>query len=161
MIRSVVRWPNPILKTPCSAIQDGEPIAQLIQDLVDTLESAGGAGLAANQIGESRRVLVIRSRTQGVKVFVNPEIIKATDWEMVPEGCLSAPGVMEEVRRPLKVVVRYLNPDNGQVLEEEFEKSDAHVLAHEVDHLNGIMFIDHLKPGKRDAIRAFLRKTRR
>ena len=165
MNKLILHWPNSKLKVHCTRILPNltEHIVAakaLIQDLKDTLAESGGVGLAANQIGASLSVLIIDSKAQGVKAFVNPFIIQSRDWEMKAEGCLSVPGIVAEVRRAKTIVVEYLDLGTGKTVQEEFEGLDAHILQHEIDHINGIVFIDYLSAGVRDQIRSNLRKKR-
>lgn len=160
MIRNIVRWPNPILKNRCAAMDNTGDAGDLAQDLKDTLEASGGIGLAANQIGVDRAVCIVNLTQQGPKVFINPKVISAKDWELVPEGCLSIPGIVKDIKRPKTVVVEYFDPASMEYMKEEFEGRDAQALSHEIDHLEGKVFIDYLKPGERDQIRNYLRKVR-
>jgi peptide deformylase len=161
MIKPILRWPSKCLKTPCENVFAGEIIGGLVDDLKDTLKSSGGVGLSANQIGVSKCVMVANLAQQGLKVFVNPKVIKFGPKVPMVEGCLSVPGVEEEVPRSKTVVVEYLDLLTGKLMQEEFEGRDAHVIQHECDHLDGVTFVDYLKPGKRDQIRFYLRKNRR
>jgi peptide deformylase len=135
----------------------------LMDDMLESMYAAPGIGLAAIQVGESKRVLVMDlSRDETPKeprYFVNPEIVWASE-ETVPyeEGCLSVPEIYEEVERSAKVRLRYLNYQ-GDPVEEEAEGLFAVCIQHEIDHLNGVLFIDHLSRLKRDRAVAKVRKA--
>lgn len=139
--------------------QKAEPLAQvdadtrrLIQDMFDTMYEADGVGLAAPQVGVSQRVIVVDPHEQDVKPFglVNPIIVESTsDVERGEEGCLSIPGLKDIVERPAAVVVEGLDAD-GQPLRIEAEGLLARVLQHELDHLDGVLFLDRLSPLKRN-----------
>ena len=147
--------PNPVLK------QVSEPVAQvdaalraLMDDMLETMYAAPGIGLAAIQIGEPKRVIVMDLAREGEekqpRYFVNPEILWKSE-ETVPyeEGCLSVPEYFDEVQRPAKVRLRYLNYQGDEV-EEEAEGLYAVCIQHEMDHLDGVLFIDHLSRLKRE-----------
>jgi peptide deformylase len=135
----------------------------LMDDMLETMYAAPGIGLAAIQVGEPKRILVMDlSRDETPKEprhFVNPEIVWASE-ETVPyeEGCLSVPEIYEEVERAAKVRLRYLNY-HGEAVEEEAEGLFAVCIQHEIDHLNGVLFIDHLSRLKRDRAVAKVRKA--
>jgi peptide deformylase len=124
---------------------------QLIQDMFDTMYEADGVGLAAPQVGVSQRVIVVDAREQDVKPFglINPVIVQfGQDTERGEEGCLSIPGLKDIVERPASVVLEGLDGD-GNKLRLEAEGLLARVLQHEVDHLDGVLFIDRVSPLKR------------
>ncbi|HEX6865636.1 MAG TPA: peptide deformylase, partial [Caulobacteraceae bacterium] len=131
-----------------------DDLRALMDDMLETMYAAPGIGLAAIQVGVPKRVIVMDiSREEGVKeprYFVNPEILWASD-ETVPyeEGCLSIPEVYDEVERPAHVKLRYLNYD-GELIEEDAEGLYAVCIQHEMDHLEGVLFIDHLSRLKRE-----------
>src|SRR5512142_1341459 len=151
-VREIRIMGDPVLR------QKAEPLAQvdadtrrLIQDMFDTMYEADGVGLAAPQVGVSQRVIVVDPHEQDVKPFglVNPIIVESTsDVERGEEGCLSIPGLKDIVERPAAVVVEGLDAD-GQPLRIEAEGLLARVLQHEVDHLDGVLFIDRVSPLKR------------
>jgi len=117
-------------------------IKQLVEDMFETMYYADGVGLAATQIGILKRIIVIDIEVIK-KVMINPEIISESTSEMQdgPEGCLSVPGIEDNVRRPKVLTVRYMNLD-GEIITEEARDLYARVICHEVDHLNGILFTD-------------------
>lgn len=117
-------------------------IKQLVEDMFETMYYADGVGLAAPQIGILKRIIVIDIEVIK-KVMINPEIISESTSETQdgPEGCLSIPGIEDNVRRPKVLTVRYMNLD-GEIITEEARDVYARVICHEVDHLNGILFTD-------------------
>jgi peptide deformylase len=148
---------------PVAKVDDG--LRTLMDDMLETMYAAPGIGLAAIQVGEPVRVIVMDlSRGDGPReprYFVNPEIIWASD-ETVPyeEGCLSVPEIYDEVERSAKVRVRYLGYD-GKRVEEDAEGVYAVCIQHEIDHLNGVLFIDHLSRLKRDRAVAKVKKDKK
>ncbi len=143
---------DPVLRQKAEPLQAvDEDIRRLIKDMFDTMYQADGVGLAAPQVGVSQRVIVIDPHEQDVKPFglVNPVIVQsADDVERGEEGCLSIPGLKDIVERPAAVVVEALDGD-GQPVRIEAEGLLARVLQHEVDHLDGILFVDRVSPLKR------------
>ena len=129
---------------------------QLIDDMFETMYEAPGIGLAAVQVGVLKRIVTMDlSKKEGEKnprVFVNPEIVwSSDDTSVYEEGCLSIPEVHEDVERPARVKVKFLDLD-GKKHEEEAEGLYATCIQHEIDHLNGVLFIDHISKLKRDRI---------
>mgnify|MGYP001259496317 CR=1 FL=1 len=154
-IRPIITIPDPRLKLVSEpvAVVD-ESIRALADDMLETMYDAPGIGLAAIQIGVAKRVLVIDLAKEGEErqpmVFVNPEIVWTSDERNVyDEGCLSIPEYYEEVERPSRVRVRYLDRD-GKQQELEADGLLATCVQHEMDHLNGIVFIDHISRLKRE-----------
>lgn len=130
-------------------------LQQLIDDMVDTMHAAPGIGLAANQVGVSRQVAVIDlsagKKAGELHVLVNPEIIETEGKASSDEGCLSVPDFTETVNRPERVKIRFLDR-NGESREMSGEGLMARAISHEIDHLNGKLFVDHLRGIKRDRI---------
>lgn len=157
MIRPILQLPDPVLRkvsTPVKTIDD--EIKALIKDMFETMYDAPGVGLAAIQIGVAQRVVTIdASRGEEEKqpmVFINPEIVSASaEKDVKEEGCLSIAEYYEEVERPSAVKVRYMD-EKGKVKEIEAEGLLARALQHEIDHLNGVLFIDHISKLKRDRV---------
>lgn len=123
---------------------DGRILA-LLEDMAETMYEANGAGLAASQVGVLRRVVVVDDGTGLIKL-INPVIVKAIGEQQEMEGCLSIPDIYGVVKRPEKVIVRALN-EHGQSVELEGSGLLAQAFCHEIDHLNGILFIDKVIPG--------------
>lgn len=148
MIKEITKYPNEILRCQAEAVEADLLVAgkydHLAQDLIESMQEHGGLGIAAPQIGVSLRVVVIDTK-QGPLALFNPEI-SAFSWRKKTdeEGCLSLPGVYGMVKRSLKISVRALNRA-GKRIDFKAEGLFARVIQHEVDHLNGVLFIDHAK----------------
>jgi peptide deformylase len=154
-LREILVVPNPLLKQvslPVDAVDD--ELRALMDDMLETMYDAPGVGLAAIQVGVPKRVIVMDlardEEEPQPRYFVNPEILWTSE-ETAPyeEGCLSVPDYFDAVERPEKVRVRYLGYD-GKPVEEEAEGLYAVCIQHEMDHLNGVLFIDHLSRLKRE-----------
>ena len=159
-IRPIYIIPHPVLKKPAHGIETiDSDVMTLIDDMVDSMYAANGIGLAAPQIGISRRVIVMnidRDTEKNIdgtlQHFINPEMIWSSDEpNTYEEGCLSIPGQYAEVERPKSIRVKYQDK-TGATLEITADGLLATCLQHEIDHLNGILFIDHLSSLKRDMI---------
>lgn len=163
MTRRILTYGHPILRQPTRPVRglDGD-LDQLIADMVETMYAAPGVGLAANQVGSSHRVFVANPSEDHdpakLLVLINPELVEAEGETVGEEGCLSVPDFREEVRRARRVLVRGLDRD-GRPIQIEAEDLLARILQHELDHLNGMLFVDRLSPAKRDILRRKLRKT--
>jgi len=164
MVREIVIWPDPVLKEiakPVDRVDD--TIRRLLDDMSETMYAADGVGLAAPQIAEGRRCIVIDTspRQEGQKLvhLVNPEIVKTEGVTTYTEGCLSIPGEAEEVERAAKVWVRALDYF-GKPYELECEGLLAIAVQHENDHLEGTLFVDHLSSLKREVIRRRMKKLK-
>ena len=127
-------------------------IKVLVKDMFETMYAANGVGLAAPQIGKNIRVVVIDCGDDPL-AMINPSIIKKKGKEKGPEGCLSFPGLSEDVIRATNVVAEYTNPDDGELYEVEAEGLLARAIQHEVDHLNGVVFVDRMSEARRLQIR--------
>jgi peptide deformylase len=167
----IIETPDPILRqisTPVEEVTD--ELRTLIDDMFQTMYAAPGIGLAAIQVGVPKRLLVIdlqEPEEEGGEpvreplVFINPEIVEASDTlQVYSEGCLSVPDMYAEVERPDRIRARWLDRD-GKAHEEEIDGLLAICLQHEMDHLEGILFIDHLSRLKRDMIIKKLAKARK
>ena len=166
MIRKIVKYGDPVLEQVAEPITefDTPELHALIADMWDTMYAAKGLGLAAPQIGLGRRLTVIDT-SQGEDesrkfVLINPEIIRKEGTQVGEEGCLSIPGFREQVKRANKVRIRAHN-EKGQIVEHEGEELLARAMQHEIDHLNGILFIKHVSTLKRDLIRRKIRKLQK
>ncbi|MCE1240994.1 MAG: peptide deformylase [Azonexaceae bacterium] len=159
----ILRFPDPRLKkvaAPVTKIDDG--IRRLAADMAETMYEAPGIGLAATQVDVHRRVVVIdvSEEKNQLRVFVNPEIVACDGSALGEEGCLSVPGIYDKVERAERVSVRYLDLDGrAQVL--EAEGLLAVCIQHEIDHLNGKVFVDHLSQLKQGRIKSKLAKQAR
>lgn len=147
MVRPIVTIPKEVLRRPTTRVKNptAPEIQSLIQDLKDTVRAAPGVGLAANQIGDTRRVCVINyPQENGPYGLINPEIVSsAKGTSVLEEGCLSVPGTHVRVARPKKVVVRALD-ESGKPVDIRATDFLAKVLQHEIDHLNGKLITDYL-----------------
>lgn len=166
-LRPILTAPDPVLKQKSLPVEGGVTDAHraLMDDMLETMYAAPGIGLAAIQIGEPLRIIVMDLQREGEdktpRYFVNPEILWASE-ETLPyeEGCLSVPDIYDEVERPARVKLRYLNYQGEQV-EEDAEGLFAVCIQHEMDHLEGVLFIDHLSRLKRESALRKLKKARR
>ena len=154
-IRNLVRWGDPRLLADNEEVPEGgeDGLAGLLADLVDTCHAAPGIGLAAPQIGVNRRVaivdLTVGEDPSAVVVLVNPVVLSTSGEQKEEEGCLSVPDVAERVVRPARVVVRAGDAE-GRVRELEGSGLLARAFCHEIDHLNGLLFVDRLRGLKRE-----------
>ncbi len=163
MIYRIVKYGDPVLEKPAETVTEfGTPeLEELIADMFESMYAAHGVGLAAPQIGISRRIAVID--TSGGEdadrriVLINPQIIRVEGSQVQEEGCLSVPGFHEPVRRGKRVTVRAQNV-KGEFFEMTGEDLLARAFQHETDHLNGRLFLSHLSALKRDLIRRKIRK---
>jgi peptide deformylase len=162
----ILTVPNPVLKqvsTPVERVDDD--LRRLMDDMLETMYAAPGIGLAAIQVGVPKQVIVMDLARQDEppqpRYFVNPEILWASE-ETAPyeEGCLSVPEIYDEVDRPARVKLRYLDY-HGKEVTEDAEGLFAVCIQHEMDHLKGVLFIDHLSRLKRDRAVARVRKLAR
>ena len=162
-ILNVLHFPDPRLRNkakPVSSV-DGS-VKRLVDDLFETMYDAPGIGLAATQVDVAKRVVVIdvsEDKEQPL-ALINPEIIEHDGTEVYEEGCLSVPGIYDKVSRAEKVKVRALNRD-GDEFELEADGLLAICIQHEIDHLDGKLFVDYLSPLKRERIRKKLEKLRK
>jgi peptide deformylase len=141
-LRTIRTFDDEILRKPCRPVKEvTDRIRTLIEDMVETMAQKDGGGLAANQVGILRRVVVIDIADSGLLKLINPEIVSSEGTAVVEEGCLSFPDVWGTVERPEKVTVRALD-ENGNEFEVSGEGLLAQCLSHEIDHLNGIVFTD-------------------
>ena len=161
MILPVVAYGDPVLREETKLIKkEDEQLSELIKNMFETMYHAKGMGLAAPQIGQSLRLFIIdtkqvsdkdeKSDEEGVvQTFINPEIIEKSgeEWKY-EEGCLSIPFIHEDVIRPPKIVLRYFDEEFVEH-EKSFEGMTARVIQHEFDHIQGILFVDYLKPLKK------------
>lgn len=159
----ILHYPDPRLREKARPVETvDEDVRRLADDMLETMYEAPGIGLAATQVGVPRRVIVIdvtedKSRPM---VFINPEILAREGEEEMEEGCLSVPGIYERVRRAERVRVRALDRE-GDPFELEADGLLAVCIQHEVDHLDGRLFVDYLSELKRSRIRKRLEKQKR
>ena len=165
-IRPILTVPDPVLKQVSKRVDAvTDATRALMDDMLETMYAAPGIGLAAVQIGEPVRVIVMDLAKEGDKpeprYFVNPEILESNDEKQTyEEGCLSVPDFYDEVERPSRVKLRYLNYQ-GEQIEEWAEGMYAVCIQHEMDHLQGTLFIDHLSRLKRSYAINKVKKARK
>jgi peptide deformylase len=159
----ILHFPDPRLRNlarPVAEVDD--TVRQLVDDMLETMYAAPGIGLAATQVNVAKRIVVIdisEDKTQPL-CLINPEIIEKDGVEEMEEGCLSVPGVYDVVQRAERIRIRALDRD-GQVFEAETDGLLAVCIQHEIDHLDGKLFVDYLSQLKRTRIRKKLEKEQR
>jgi len=183
-LRKILTYPDPFLRKKCAPVEeiDGE-VLELLDDMAETMYGARGVGLAASQIGVDKRVVVIdisprntgadeeveegeedvaEEETEyegpGLIELINPEIISSEGQVIAEEACLSIPGFTSDVRRKQRVVIEACNRE-GQLIEIEASELLARVFQHEIDHLDGVLFIDRLSRLKRELIKRKIEKV--
>jgi len=164
MIYPIVAYGHPVLKKPGIDIIKGEmDVAELANDMFETMYHAQGIGLAAPQIGKSLRMFIADAAPledeeigDWKQVFINPQITEeyGDDW-VFEEGCLSIPNIREDVMRPEKLKIHYFD-ENWEEHEEEYEGMQARIIQHEYDHIEGILFTDHLSAFKKRLLKSKL-----
>ncbi len=165
-IRPIRTYPDPVLRTKTARVEkiDGS-LDRLIQDMIETMHAAPGVGLAANQVGVSLQLAVIdlsarenAEQRHPLYVIINPEIVSSEGSIVEEEGCLSIPEYSEKVKRAAKVKVR-AQDRTGKPFEIEAEGLLAKALQHEIDHLNGLLFVDRLSPLKKNIFKRRFKKA--
>jgi peptide deformylase len=157
-------YPNPVLRVPCLPVEsfDGE-LERLVADMVETMYAAPGIGLAAPQVGVEKRIAVVDLSVgddpDQLLVLINPEIGEPSGSWVEEEGCLSIPDFNEKVTRPLDISVRAQSPA-GEPFEIQAHGWLARAICHEVDHLNGVLFVDHLAGLRRERARRALKRLK-
>ncbi len=165
MVRKIVKYGQPVLEqtaAPVTAFND--ELKTLVRDMFDSMYEYKGVGLAAPQVGVSQRVFIVdtsggEDKTKQL-VLVNPEILSKEGKQVGEEGCLSIPGFREDVARAAKVRVRFQDVE-GATHEMDGEELLARAIQHENDHLNGVLFLSHLSPLKRELIRRRIKKLQK
>lgn len=157
-VLSIIKAPDPILKKQCGPVGEvDDAIRKLMQDMLETMYAEPGVGLAAPQVAVHKRIIVVdisdpAEDDREPLLMADPVIVEASaEWELREEGCLSFPDQYADVERPARVTVRYTNPDN-ESREVEADGLLSTCIQHEMDHLNGILFVDHLSMLKRGII---------
>ena len=163
MTLPILTYGNPILRKPTRPVVGfDEELDRLIDDMVETMYAAPGVGLAANQVGSTHRLFVANPSEEHdpskLLVVINPELTESDGEQVTAEGCLSIPEFHEEVRRARRVLLRGLDR-TGRPIEIEGQDLLARIFQHEVDHLNGILYVDRLSPAKRDILVRKLKKA--
>ncbi|GJM08731.1 MAG: peptide deformylase 1 [Lysobacteraceae bacterium] len=160
---NILIFPDSRLRTKAQTIEQvDDEVRQLANDMLETMYDAAGIGLAATQVDVHRRLLVADVSSEGSEplVLINPEIIEKQGEQLHDEGCLSVPGIYAQVARAEKIRVSALNLD-GEPFETEAEGLLAICIQHEMDHLNGVLFVDYLSPLKKRLVRKKLLKMKR
>lgn len=158
-------YPDPVLRVPCPPVETfDEALAELARDMVETMRAAPGVGLAAPQVGVETQLAVVDvtvgEEGESLHILVNPQIVDRAGREGDVEGCLSIPGLTEKVDRPQTIRVRARDLQ-GEPFEMEAEGFLARAICHEIDHLHGVLFIDHLRGLRRERARRQLRRLAR
>lgn len=159
----ILEFPDPRLKTVAKAVTEfDDELRKLIEDMVETMYSANGIGLAATQVNVHKRLLVmdISENQDNPRVYVNPKILSQSGEQKCEEGCLSVPGVYATVKRADTVHVQ-AQDGHGEIFEETLDALHAVCIQHEMDHLMGKLFVDYLSPLKRNMVRKKLEKQRK
>ncbi|MGM0516464.1 MAG: peptide deformylase [Pseudomonadota bacterium] len=162
-LRDILIYPDERLRETAGAVDSFEPaLAELVADMFETMYSERGIGLAATQIDEHRRLFVadVSEDRSGAMAFVNPEIVDRAGTVESEEGCLSIPGINETIARAERILVR-AQDEKGKAFEQELDGLLAICVQHELDHLDGRLFIDYLSPLKQQRIRKKMEKARR
>ncbi len=166
-LREIITVPHPMLKQVSQPVEGGvdDALRALMDDMLETMYAAPGIGLAAVQVGVPKRIIVMdlarEDEEPQPRYFVNPEITwRSEEMAVREEGCLSVPDVYDEVERPARVKLRYLNYQ-GEQIEEDAEGLFAVCIQHEMDHLEGVLFIDHLSRLKRERAVTKVKKAAR
>jgi len=164
-LREILKYPDPRLREIAEPVEHvDDEIRALVEDMAETMYAAPGVGLAATQIGVNKRLFVIdvagENEPSQLRVFINPEILELDGVQMWNEGCLSFPGVSEEIKRAERVKVRALGVD-GQPFVLEADGLLAVAVQHENDHLNGVLMIDKLSALKKRMMSRKLEKAQR
>jgi peptide deformylase len=155
-------YPDPVLRVKCRPVETFDAgLRKLAVNMVDTMHAAPGVGLAAPQVGVDLRIAVvdvsIGEDPTGIIILVNPEIVRREGMETDVEGCLSLPGITDKVDRPVAITLRAQSLD-GKPLEIAAEEYLARAILHEVDHLDGVLFTDHLRGLRRERSRRQLKR---
>ncbi len=141
-LRNVVKRGDAILARKCREVTEiNERIITLLDDMAETMHEDMGVGIAAPQVGVARRVCIIEPSEDRFVEMINPEILESEGEQLSVEGCLSVPGLIGDVVRPARIKVKYLNRKGEEIIE-EFTDFEAIVASHEMDHLEGILYVD-------------------
>jgi peptide deformylase len=162
-ILTVLHYPDPRLRKQAAAVKRvDDSIRELANDMLETMYAERGIGLAATQVNVQQRVVVmdLSEERNEPRVFINPEILSSEGTEEGQEGCLSVPGIYETVRRAERVMFQHLDFD-GRLIASQADGLFAICLQHEIDHLNGKLFIDYLSPLKQQRLRKKIEKSER
>ena len=157
-ILEIKEYGDPVLREKALPVEEVTPeILNLIKDMAETMYTASGVGLAASQVGVPKRIILVDGEEDGLIVLINPMIIKSEGEVVAEEGCLSVPDIYSQVKRSSKITVKALN-QNGDPIEITKEDLIARALQHEIDHLDGILFIDKIGRMERQILLNKLKK---
>ena len=161
-LRPIVLYPDPVLLTPTERVDRiDDAVVALVSDLVETMHAAPGIGLAANQIGIGKRVCVVDlsvgEKTDDLHVFINPRIVESSGSEVAEEGCLSFPDIHLDIERPFLATVEAEGLD-GKTFRIAARGLLARAMQHEIEHLDGRVFLQNLSPLKRELLKRQIRK---
>ncbi|HTQ79958.1 MAG TPA: peptide deformylase [Thermoanaerobaculia bacterium] len=161
-ILAIRLYPDPVLRERSQEVtQFDATLDKLVADMIETMHAAPGVGLAAPQVGISRRVAVVDvsvgKNPEDLHVLINPELTLKSGADVDVEGCLSLPGITDKVERPVRIQVKALDRQ-GQPYELEAEGFLARAVCHEIDHLNGVLFTDHLRGLRKERARRQLKR---
>jgi peptide deformylase len=161
-VRAIRTWPDPVLRVRCHEVTEfDEELGRLVADMIETMHAAPGIGLAASQVGDERRVAVVDLSVgkdpADLLVLVNPEIVADEGVEVDEEGCLSIPDYTDKVARPFKVEVKAQDA-KGEPISFVAEDWLARAICHELDHLDGILFVDRLHGLRRERAKRHLKR---
>lgn len=160
-ILKIKEYGEPILREKALPVKEITPeILNLVKDMAETMYTDSGVGLAAPQVGVSKRIILVDEEEDGLIVLINPVIIKSEGEVVAEEGCLSVPDIYSQVKRSSKVTVKALN-ENGDPIEITKEGLTARALQHEIDHIDGILFIDRIGRMERQILVNKLKKKKR
>lgn len=160
---NILEFPDPRLTTVATTVESfDKELKKLVEDMIETMYSANGIGLAATQVNVHKRLLVldVSDNQDQPRVYINPEILSQSGEQTHEEGCLSVPGIYADVKRAENVTVKAQDIE-GNSFEEQLEELHAVCIQHEMDHLIGRLFVDYLSPLKRNMVRKKLEKQRK
>jgi len=162
-VLEIVTYGHPVLSKKAEEIKDiNQDIVDLAEQIVHTMHSTPGLGLAAPQVNQSGRIITadlsVGEKNEDLIILINPELSSQEGEQIMEEGCLSVPGINEKVKRPYKIKVKGIDLQENE-REIEAEGLLARILCHEIDHINGKLFISHLSPLKRSLIKKKLNKA--
>lgn len=156
----IKEYGEPVLREKALPVKEITPeILNLIKDMAETMYTASGVGLAALQVGVPKRIILVDGEEDGLIVLINPIIVKSEGEVVAEEGCLSVPDIYSQVKRSSKVTIKALN-ENGDPIEITEEGLIARALQHEIDHLDGILFIDRIGRMERQILLNKLKKNK-
>ena len=159
-ILEIKEYGEPVLREKALPVEEITPeILNLIKDMAETMYTASGVGLAASQVGVPKRIILVDGEEDGLIVLINPMIIKSEGEVVAEEGCLSVPDIYSQVKRSSKVTIKALS-ENGDPIEITNEGLIARALQHEIDHLDGILFIDRIGRMERQILLNKLKKNK-